>query len=180
MIFGTEYNDDAPKLILSKYNGRVNIAEPEDPNATFRMFERLHVNSKTSAYRDALVGESEWSSIAEDYFSAANIQSIQEALKSGVYRLSEGKYVLGPQNADFLKILMRNIYLQNVEYDARTPAKSQVQQLNQIVLEQLVPKLHAECIGYAKYLQDQSSLVVPLDMPKATDRDYRPLEYKLW
>jgi hypothetical protein len=29
-------------------------------------------------------------------------------------------------------------------------------------------------------MQDQSSLVVPLEMPKATDRDYRPLEYKLW
>jgi hypothetical protein len=176
-----KYNDDEfPKMIISKYNGRVNVIEPSDPDVPFRLFERMAVSDKIAGYRDALVGESEWNTIADGYFSAANIQSIQDALKSGVYRVSGGKFVIAPQNVDFLKVFMRNIYLQNVEYNARESPEIQIQQLNQLVLEQLIPKLHAESIGYFKYLQDQSSLVVPLDLPQPVDRDYRPLEYKIW
>jgi hypothetical protein len=172
--------EEVPKMIISKYNGRVNVMDAPDPDVTFRLFERISVNNKTTAYRDALVGESEWNTISEGYFSMSNIQSIQDALKSGVYRVSEGKFVIAPQNVDFLKIIMRNIYLQNVEYNLRESAELEIQRLNQLVLEQLIPKLHAESIGYFKYLQDQSTLVVPLEMPRATDRDYRHLEYNLW
>lgn len=176
-----KYDDDEfPKMIISKYNGRVNVIEPSDPNVQFRLFERLAVSNKVAAYRDALVGESEWNTIADGYFSASNIQSIQDALKSGVYRLSNGQFVIAPQNVDFLKVFMRNIYLQNVEYNARESAEVQIQRLNQVVLEQLVPKLYSESIGYFKYLQDQSSLVVPLDLPKPVDRDHRPLAYNIW
>jgi hypothetical protein len=180
MNFGSLFNDDAPKMIISKYNGRVNVMEPADPDVPFRLYERMAVNNKTTAYRDALVGESEWNTVADGYFSAANIQSVQEALKSGVFKASEGQFVLAPQNVDFLKIIMRQIYLQNVDYNMRESAQTQIQNLNQLVLEQLVPKLLAESAGYYKYLQDQSSLAVPMDRPQLVDRDFKPLEYKLW
>jgi hypothetical protein len=166
-------------MIISRYNGRINVIDPPDPAAQFKLFERMAVNNKATAYRDALIGESEWNAIAEGYFSATNIQSIQDALKSGVYRVSNGQFVLAPQNVEFLKVIMRNVYLQHVEY-SQDSAAVQIQNLNEIVLEQLVPKLHAESMGYFKYLQDQSSLVVPLELPQPPDRDYRPLEYKLW
>lgn len=101
-----KYDDvEFPKMIISQYNGRVNVIEPADPSVQFRMFERMAVSNKVSAYRDALVGETEWNTIADGYFSADNIQSIQDALKSGVYRLSNGQFVIAPQNVDFLKSL---------------------------------------------------------------------------
>lgn len=165
-------------MIISNYNGRINVLEPADPDVPFRLFERMSASNKTSAYRDALVGESEWNTVADGYFSASNIQSVQDALKSGVYRVSDGKYVLAPQNVEFLKLLMRNVYLQHFAYNTQEDAQTQVQQLNERLLHELVPKLHAEAIGYFKYLQDQSSLVVPLELPQAVDRDFRPLEYK--
>jgi hypothetical protein len=176
MIFSAY--DEAPNMIISKYNGRINVVDPVDPDVPFRLFERLSANNKTSAYREALVGESEWNSVADAFFSAANLQSIQEALKSGVFRVSDGKYVLAPQNVEFLKLLMRKMYLQHFAYNTKESAQEQVQHLNERLLHELVPKLHAEAIGYAKYLQDQSSLVVPLALPEPLDRDFRPLEFK--
>jgi len=173
-------DDDIPKMIISQYNGRVNVIEPSDPDVKFRLYEKMHVNNKATAYRDALTGESEWNTIADGYFSATNIQSIQDALKSGVHQVSGGKFSIAPQNVDFLKIFMRNIYLQNVEYNMLETAQVQIDRLNQMVLNQLIPKLHAESIGYFKYLQDQSSLVVPMDLPQKVDRDYRPLEFNRW
>jgi len=41
-------------LELDKYNGRVNIAEPEDPMVRFRMHERIANRNKASNYFDAL------------------------------------------------------------------------------------------------------------------------------
>ena len=174
--------DEEPQMIISRYNGRINVLEPTDPDVQFRLFERIAINNKTTGYRDALIGETEWNTVADGYFSEENIQSVQDALKSGVYRASDEKFVLAPQNVDFLKIIMRNVYLQNVDYNIRDTAAVQIQKLNQIVLDQLVPKLHAEAVGYFRYLQDQSTLAVPLELPKAVDRDYRSLEFKrdLW
>ena len=174
--------DEEPQMIISKYNGRVSVLEPTDPDARFRLYERMAVNNKATAYREALTGESEWNKIAEGYFSADNLQHIQDSLKTGVFHASSGQFVIAPQNAEFLKIIMRNIYLQNVEHSTRETADAQIQKLNQLVLDELVPKLHSEAIGYFRYLQDQSTLVVPLELPRAVDRDYKPLAFKenLW
>jgi hypothetical protein len=174
----TNYHDP-PQPIIKKYNGRINIAEPDNPMATFHMFERIAVNNKATEYRDALVGESEWNQIADVYFSADNIQRVQNGLKVGVYQKSEGKFVIAPQNIDFLKIIMRSIYMQHVEHTTEDVA-TQVERLNGYVLDQVVPKLYSECIGYFKYLQDQSSLAVPLDLPQRPDRVYKSLELKPW
>jgi hypothetical protein len=31
-----------------------------------------------------------------------------------------------------------------------------------------------------KYMEDQSTLVRPLEIPKSVDRDFKPLEWKRW
>ena len=60
MFISTAYNetnkilDEKP----SKYNGRVNIAEPSE-TAIFEMQEKINVRNKTSNYREALTGNIE-------------------------------------------------------------------------------------------------------------------------
>ena len=48
------------------------------------------------------------------FFSKENIQIIQNAIKAGVYKLSNGNFVVGNQNEDTLKIIMRSIYLERM------------------------------------------------------------------
>lgn len=166
-------------LDMQKYNGRVNIIEPENPDIQFQMFEKIAVKNKATEYRDALVGEWENNVLAQVYFSAGNIQIIQNALRAGVYKMSSDKYVVPPQNIDTLKIIMRSVYLQYAKHYA-TEITKQVEELNQIVLDYAVPSVYNEAHAYMKYMQDQSSLVVPLELPQHHDRKYKQLELKNW
>jgi len=163
----------------NRYNGRVNIIEPENPDARFQMYERLAVKNKATEYREALVGEWEDSPLSLAYFSAQNVQILQNGLRAGVYELSKKQLVLPPQNVDVLKIIMRNIFFQYVNY-SKDPVPQQIERLNQLVLDYIVPRLYGDAIGYMKYLQDQSTLVVPFNIPQQNDRNFKQLELKPW
>jgi len=166
-------------LNLDKYNGRVNIAEPEDPNVKFKMHEKNAVKNKASAYFDALTGNLECNVLAQVFFSAENIQIIQNGLRAGVYERSKGNIVVPEQNIDALKIIMRSTYLQHAEHYP-THIKEQVVKLNQIVLDYAIHDVYEEAIGYMKYTQDQSTLVVPLELPQNHDRQYKQLQPRAW
>jgi len=176
------YNTE-PSLILNgemeKYNGRVNVLEPPSPDAVFRMQERIAVKSKATEYREALAGELESNVLAQVFFSAENIQIIQNGLRAGVYRMSGNKFIIAPQKVDTIKIIMRSIYLQYAEHRVDNITQ-QVEQLNARVLEYAVPSVYNEAMGYVKYCQDQSTLVVPLELPRHHDRVYKQLELKRW
>ena len=166
-------------LSLEKYNGRVNIIEPENPDIQFQMFEKIAIKNKTTEYREALIGEWENNVLAQVYFSVENIQIVQNGLRAGVYQMSDNHYLVPPQNIDTLKIIMRSIYLQYAKHYA-TDITKQVEELNKIVLDYAVHSVYNEAHGYMKYLQDQSSLVVPLELPQHHDRQYKQLELKNW
>jgi len=164
---------------MKEYNGRVNVMEIEDPEAKFRMYERISVKNKATIYRDPLVGILEDNVLSQVYFSAENEQIIQNGIRSGVYTLSKEKFVASQQNSDQLKIIMRSIYLQFALHK-RTGITEQVEDLNKLVLDYCVPFVFSEAVSYVKYLEDQSSLVVPLEHPTQTDRKFKQLQEKSW
>lgn len=166
-------------LSMDKYNGRVNIAEPQDPMARFKMHEKIANKNKASNYFDALTGNLEWNVLAQVFFSAENIQIIQNGLRAGVYMMSESKINVPPQNIDTLKIIMRSIYLQHAQHLPHD-ISGQVASLNQLVLDFAVPSVYNEAVGYMKYTQDQSSLVMPMERPKNIDRQFKQLEPNAW
>ena len=175
----SNFNTVESILNLDKYNGRINIAEPQDPTAKFRMHEKIAIKNKSSNYFDALTGNLEWNVLAQVFFSAENMQIIQNGIRAGVYKMSDEKINVPPQNVDTLKIIMRSIYLQHAEHSP-TNIKNQVQQLNDIVLDYAIPSVYNEAIGYMKYTQDQSTLAVPMDRPFNIDRQFKQLELKAW
>ena len=172
-------NNVSQIIDMKRYNGRVNIIEPPSTNIQFQMQERIAVKNKTTEYREALGGTWESNVLAQVFFSAGNIQIIQNGLRAGVYKRSNDNFVIAPQNIDTLKIIMRSIYLQYAEH-YENDITGQVERLNRIVLDYAVPTVYAEAVGYLKYCQDQSSLVVPLELPQQTDRQYKKLELKQW
>lgn len=174
-----EYNHPSILGIPNAYNGRVNIIEASNPDIRFRMFEKIAVKNKATEYREAMVGEWEKSPLSSVFFSHANIQILQNGLRAGVYKLSGDQYVIPPQNIDILKNIMRFMFMQYA--DSTNPdIRKEVGKLNQTVWDYTVPSLYSEVVGYMKYLQDQSSLVVPLELPQHTDRVYKQLELKPW
>lgn len=166
-------------LDSDRYNGRVNIVDHPPSDITFRMQEKIAIKNKTTEYREALDGTLENNVLAQVYFSAENIQIVQNGLRAGVYAMSSNKFVIAPQNIDTLKIIMRSIYMQHAEHYT-VNITGQVERLNQLVLDYAVPTVYNETMGYLKYCQDQSTLVVPLEMPRQHDREFKQLELKRW
>ena len=160
-----------------RYNGRINIIEP-DQNIRFKMIEKIALKNKSTNYCDALVGNLEQNVLAQVFFSAGNIQIIQNGLRAGVYKMSNEQFVIAPQNIDALKIVMRSTYMQYAEHRQDISITKQVEYLNKIVLDYCIPSVYGEAMGYMKYTQDQSTLVVPLDLPLNHDRQYKQLELK--
>lgn len=175
----TNINSTQKILDMDRFNGRVNIIEPESPDAVFKMQERLAVKNKATEYREALGGTWEQNVLAQVYFSEGNIKIIQNGLRAGVYKMSDNKFVIAEQNIDTLKIIMRSIYLQYAEHYPND-ITGQVERLNKLVLDYAVPTVYGEAVGYMKYRLDQSTLVMPMQIPQHHDREYKQLELKKW
>lgn len=160
-------------------NGRINVLEPEDPDAKFKMFERVALRNKTSCiYGNMMKGAIEPNVLSQVFFSEGNIQILQNGLRAGVYEQSGERYFLPPQNMDALSIIMRSIFLNFAKFMQDVSITEQVAALNQRVFDYAVPQLLSASKSYEQYLRDQSTLVVPLSQPLNHDRNYKELELK--
>jgi hypothetical protein len=74
---------------------------------------------------------------------------------------------------------MRSIFLQ---YSANQPNNitQQVEELNKLVLEYCIQQVYSEAQGYITYVNDASTLVVPIERPVMTSTNDRQLELKSW
>jgi hypothetical protein len=161
--------------ILTDYNGRVQIVQPPPMEEQLKMMERIQLDNKSVSYRGSLEGIQEQNLLSKLFFSAENMQIIQNGIKAGVYKKSNGKYILPNQNVDSLKIIMRSRYLEYASYNSELITE-EIERLNNIIIDYCVPLLYSESVAYEKYCEDQSTLVVPLALPKQNDRDYKQLE----
>lgn len=102
------------------------------------------------------------------FFSPQNIQIIQNALRYEVWRRTSNKHLIGEQSATELGIIMRAIYLQ---YGKNLPdnISEQVQELNNIVIETLVPKIIVQIEQYVSYLKDISNPYTIMNHPQSTN-----------
>ena len=163
----------------NRNNGRVNLFDQPDPELQFKLFEKVAVKNKATAYRAPLEGIWEDNILSQAFFSKENIQILQNGLRAGVHKLSKGKYFIPPQNQDQLKIIMRSTYMQYAKHQ-RDDIPGQIQKLNELVWDYSIPFVYNECVAYLKYLDDQSTLVVPLAREQPVDRDFKQLELKPW
>lgn len=158
-------------------NGRVNIKSP-DTSALFQMYDKIPANQCVT-FRNATEGLWDETSLSQVYFSQQNIQIVQNGIRAGVFKRSNGQYTIGPQDCDSLKTVMRSVFLQ---YSANQPTNitQQIEQLNKIVLDYCIQQVYSEAQGYMKYIDDASTLVVPLAHPVMTSNNDRQLELKSW
>lgn len=119
-------------------------------------------SSETNFQADMLRGNWEDSELSRTFYSAENLRRIQNAIRRSVYEKSQPKgYVIDDQSADELKIIMRATFLQyskNQAYDI----PGQIEELNKHVIDWSVPHVLSAVDHYIFYLNDISSMPVPL------------------
>ena len=158
-------------------NGRIDIKSP-NTSTLFEMYDKIPANQCVT-FRNPTEGLWTSDSLSNAFFSQQNIQIIQNGIRAGVYHRSNGQYYIGPQDCDSLKIVMRSVFLQ---YSANQPnnISQQIAQLNKIVLEYCIQQVYSEAQGYMKYINDASTLVVPISHPVMANENDRQLELKPW
>ena len=165
-------------LNLERYNGRINIIQPPNQEILFKMTEKIAIKNKATDYRNAVAGMVEETLLSRVFFCAENIDMIQKDMRVGVYNMSKQTYMIPPQNIDNLKTIMRSIFIEHAREGDNVTIE--VSRLNKMVLDYCVPSVYNAAVSHEKYLQDQSTLVVPLELPKNHDRDFKQLEVKQW
>ena len=158
-------------------NGRVNIMGP-NVELRFAMSDQIPAN-KTSSFRDAMTGNWYDTSLSTAFFSSANMKIVQNGIRAGVYKKSNGQYVISEQDGDELKIVMRSIFLQYAKNQPNN-IPAQINELNNIVFDYCVNQVYSEAQGYMIYKKDVSTLVVPINYPVLSYTNDKQLELKKW
>lgn len=100
--------------------------------------------------------------LSTTFFSADNVDALQHGIRYSVYKRSGGRYNIDKQDARQLHYVMRSVYLQHARNDP-VDVLGQVRCLNGRVLEYCVSTVLTEIEARQHYLQDISTLPVPLE-----------------
>lgn len=158
-------------------NGRVDLKTP-NTSTLFEMYDKIPAN-QCATFRNPTEGLWDETSLSSAFFSRENIQILQNGIRAGVYKKSNGQYLVGPQDCDSLKIIMRSVYLQHSANQVNNITQ-QIAELNKIVLDYSIKQVYSEAQGYMKYLDDASTLVVPIAHPVMANNSDREIEFKGW
>jgi len=158
-------------------NGRVDLKSP-NTSILFNMYDKIPANQPTT-FRNPTLGLWNETQLSNCFFSKENIQIIQNGIRVGVYTKSNNQYIIGSQDYDSLKIIMRSIFLQYAA-NKKNNITSQIEELNKMVLNYCIESVYGEAQGYIKYLYDASTLVVPISHPVMANNSDKELVLKPW
>lgn len=143
-------------------NGRV-INVSEKPTQWYQLFDNNRPNDNFK--KQALYGIQNYSSLSLTFFSKENVQLIQDMIRYNVWMKSGKKFLIGEQSTVELEVIMRGIYLQharNLDFNI----KEQVKELNNMVLQFVVPQVMSGVEQYFGYLHNIETMPVSIEHPK--------------
>ena len=114
------------------------------------------------------------------FFSEKNVNNLQDVIRHLIYK--ETKRVIDKQNHNDLLIIMRSIFLEYhrhpLLFDENTPQEqidkllieytAEVSRLNELVINDVVPRVLSGFQQYLDYLHDASTQPIPISRPKNT------------
>jgi hypothetical protein len=162
----------------SSTNGRIDIMAPNTMNQ-FELYDKIPNDTGASTFHDAMVGNFSENNLSRAFFCKENIQIVQNGIRAGVYNMSNNQYVVGNQNYDTLKIIMRSVFLQS-STNLPNNISQQIQSLNDLVIEYCVKQIFSEAQAYINYKRDVSTMYTPIDRPTQPDYNNKTLELKHW
>ena len=165
------------KQYHKKATGRLDLLGP-NTEQLFAMSDRIHINGSKSSLHGAMNGNWYDTKLSEAFFSAENIQILQNGLRAGVFAKSNNQYIIGEQSFNELGTVMRAIFLQKSK-NLPNNIIEQISDLNKEVLEYTVKSVYGEADGYMKYKRDVSTISLPLPMPILVHNS-RQLDLNIW
>jgi len=160
---------------MNNSNGRVDINGP-NIETKFSMIDKIPVSTNRN-YLNSLTGTMERSRLSDTFFSLANIESIQHGIRKGVYDKSNQEILIDNQSEDSIVTVMRAIYLQNSK-NLETDITSQIQELNELVLDFCVKNVYSEAVAYLNYKRDASDMYTPMSAPIYSSKTNKTLQQK--
>jgi len=164
----------APKL---SSNGRVDINGPKTTDL-FQMYDKIPVN-QCATFRNPTEGLWDNTLLSNAFFNSKNICTVQNGIRVGVYKRSNGQFIISNQDEDTLKIIMRSIFLQHAANQPNN-VREQVMQLNKIVWDYCIPQVYGEAQGYKQYIIDASTMYTPIPPPIMAKNNDKELILKPW
>ena len=161
----------------SSTNGRVDIINSNNLNQ-FLLYDKIPKNDCNTFY-DAMIGNFTDSNLSRAFFSKENIQIIQNAIRKGVYELSNEQYIIDNQNCDTIKVIMRSVFLQS-STNLPTNIPGQIKELNHLVVSYCIKQIYGEAQAYINYKHDVSTMYTPIDRPVQVDVEDKTLQMKPW
>lgn len=149
-------------------NGRVDLLSYQGGTPLF-LKDQILPRSKIQPFH-ALQHTLQNNELSVLFFCSKNIQIIENAIKAGVYKMSNDTHVIDTQDRDQLYVIMRATFL---HYSRNDPDEltHQIEVLNSRVVSYCVPKIYGEIKSYLRYKSDISTLVVPLANPQYYHKD---------
>jgi hypothetical protein len=98
------------------------------------------------------------------FFSDDNVQKLQKDIQNQVYAMSGGKYEIGPQSDDDLKMIMRSYYLLFGNNNPGAVAQ-ELSALNSRVVGYAAAKVYSEVDFHMFYLKDIQEFASPIANP---------------
>jgi hypothetical protein len=98
------------------------------------------------------------------FFSEDNINNLQSEIQKQVSLMSGGKYQIGRQNDDDLKIIMRSYYLMFAQNNPST-VSSELKDLNSRVVGYASAKIYSEVDFHMFYRKDIEDFAAPIANP---------------
>lgn len=105
--------------------------------------------------------------LSETFFGQNNIDLIQQKLINEVYKKTNGQYLISKQNENDLKSIMQSILFQYPQ-SKNLSIKTQIQQLNNLVVGSAIKDVMSELICYDSYINQLFGPAKIMDYPKAT------------
>lgn len=157
-------------------NGRVDLLSAA-PLLDIPAYQRTNMNNRTFS-SEATTGQIQKNPLSDVFFSAENINILQDGIRYRVWVESDKQFVIGRQSDTELKIVMRSIYFQHAKHQS-TNMIEQVRELNAKVLDWVVPEVLSNVRQFETYKRDASTLPVPMERAQlSTQKGTRVLEQK--
>lgn len=149
-------------MTTPQMNGRIDIMSSRS-KLDIPAYGQVKSENNSTFCKEALYGGWERSDLSDVFFSQDNIEALQSGIRYMVYKQSNGRFTIGRQSDQELKIIMKAVYLQNAKHDPSRSSIAQARDLNKLILEYSVPNIVSNLQQYEQYRMDISTLPVPID-----------------
>lgn len=172
------YADVSPmtqSLFTGNNNGRIDIMSPM-PSFNIPSYNKTPIDNKPFR-REATLGQLHRTELSDVFFSHENIEALQQGIRYRIYTESNGRFVIGRQSDQELKIVMRSVYYQYARNDG-SDSIAQTRELNAKVLDWAVPEVLSNLMQFQTYKKDTSTLPMPLEhAPYMGNKGLKGLEH---